>query len=154
MCWSRQCVGTHPVKAADVAADSAAGDVMGRLRSGLLPTGGLPVPAQELIDAPGRMILQIRQNVGEPGLWVDVIELGGFNEGVDGGGAPAAFVGAGEGPVMTLDRDAAQRPFGGVVRHASAARHDRVVAVIPFNFIVKKFPNDGIPHAERAEGSA
>jgi hypothetical protein len=38
------------------------------------------------------MILHARQDVGEPGLWVDVVELGGFDERVDGGGAAAAVV--------------------------------------------------------------
>jgi hypothetical protein len=38
----------------------------------------LPIPRRELIDALGRMILQARQDVGEPGLRVDVVELGGL----------------------------------------------------------------------------
>jgi hypothetical protein len=38
----------------------------------------LPVPGQQLGDALGRMILQARQQVGEPGLRIDVIELGGL----------------------------------------------------------------------------
>jgi hypothetical protein len=41
---------------------------------------------------------------------------GGLDEGVDGGGALAALVGACEGPVVSSYGDAAQRPFGGVVR--------------------------------------
>ena len=67
------------------------------------------------------MILQAGQHVGEPGLRIDVVELGGLDQGVDGGGAPAAGVGAGEGPVVAADGDAAQRPLGGVVGHAQAA---------------------------------
>ena len=49
---------------------------------------------------------------------IDVVELGGLDECVDGGGAAAAFVGAREGPIPAADSDAAQRPLGGVVRHA------------------------------------
>jgi hypothetical protein len=38
----------------------------------------LPVPRQQLVDAPGRVILQSRQHVGEPSLRIDVVELGGL----------------------------------------------------------------------------
>ena len=37
-----------------------------------------PIP-----DAPGGMIRQAGQHVGEPSLWIDVVELGGGDEGVD-----------------------------------------------------------------------
>jgi hypothetical protein len=37
-----------------------------------------PVPGQQLGDALGRMILQARQHVGQPGLRIDVVELGGL----------------------------------------------------------------------------
>ena len=67
------------------------------------------------------MILQARQDVGEPGLRVDVVELCGLDQRVDSGGPPAAFVRAGEGPVVASDGNAAQRPLGGIVRHAQAA---------------------------------
>ena len=67
------------------------------------------------------MVLQACQDVGEPGLRIDVVELGGFDQGVDGGGSLAALVGAGEGPVAAADGDAAQGPLGGVVGHAEAA---------------------------------
>lgn len=68
----------------------------------------LPVPGQQLGDAYCRVILQARQHVCEPGLRVDVVELRGLDQRVDGGGAPAAGVGAGEGPVVAADGDAAQ----------------------------------------------
>lgn len=67
------------------------------------------------MDALGRMVLQVRQHVSEPGQGICVIELGGVDQGVDGGGAPAALVGAGEGPVAAADRDAAQGPLGGAL---------------------------------------
>ena len=51
------------------------------------------------------MIRQTGKHVGEPGLRIDVVELGGLDERVDGGGAPAAFVGSGEGPVAASDRN-------------------------------------------------
>jgi hypothetical protein len=38
------------------------------------------------------VIWQAREHVGEPSLRVDVVELGGCDQGVDGSGTPAAFV--------------------------------------------------------------
>ena len=44
----------------------------------------------------GRVIGDAAQHVGEPGLRVDVVELGGGDQGVDRGGPLAAAIGAGE----------------------------------------------------------
>jgi hypothetical protein len=74
-----------------------------------------PIPRQKLLDALGRMLRQSSEHVGEPGLWIDIAELGGGDERVEGSCPPAAFVGAGEGPVAASDRDGA---LGGVVSHA------------------------------------
>lgn len=49
-----------------------------------------PIPKQECVDALGGMTRQTGQYVCEPGLGIDVVELGGRDEGVDGRGAPAA----------------------------------------------------------------
>jgi hypothetical protein len=67
------------------------------------------------------MILQASEDIREPGLGIYVVELGGLDQRVDGRGAPAAGVAAGEGPVVAADGDAAQRPLGGVVGQAEAA---------------------------------
>ena len=56
------------------------------------------------------MILQACEHVGEPGLRIDVVELGGLDQRVDGGGAPAAGVGAGEGPVVAGRRRCSAAP--------------------------------------------
>jgi hypothetical protein len=40
-----------------------------------------PVPGQEFIDAPGGMILHAREDIGEPSLRVDAVELGGVDQG-------------------------------------------------------------------------
>ena len=66
------------------------------------------------------MIWQPREDIGEPSLRVDVVELGGFDERVDRSGASATFIGAGERPVVATDRDAAQRPLSGIVGDAKA----------------------------------
>jgi hypothetical protein len=80
-----------------------------------------PIPGQQLVDMLGWMIGQACEHVGEPGLWIDVVELGGGDQRVDGSGAPTAFVGACEGPVFAPHCDGAQFALGGVVRHAQSA---------------------------------
>jgi hypothetical protein len=51
-----------------------------------------PVPRQQLVDALCRMIWQASEHVGEPSLWIDVVELGGGDQRVDDSRATAAFV--------------------------------------------------------------
>ena len=50
------------------------------------------VPGQEFVNALGGVIRQAGQHVGEPSLRVDVVELDGLDQLVDGGGATAPFV--------------------------------------------------------------
>src|SRR5256714_7186050 len=64
-----------------------------------------PVPGQKLIQPLDSMIVDAREHVGEPGLRIDVVELGGGDEGVDGRGTPAALIGAGKGPVFSSNGD-------------------------------------------------
>src|SRR6516165_9273681 len=61
------------------------------------------------------MVWQAREHVSEPGLRIDGVELGRGNQSVDSGGTTTAFIGAGEGPVLTSDGDSPQFTFGGVV---------------------------------------
>ena len=77
--------------------------------------------AQKLGDALCRVVLDAGEDIGEPGARIDVVELRGLDQRVDGGGTLGAGVGAREGPVVPADGDAAKRPFGGVVREAEAA---------------------------------
>ena len=58
----------------------------------------VPVPGQEFVNALGGVIRQAGQDVGEPSLRIDIVELGGCDQRVDCSGAPAAFVGTSEGP--------------------------------------------------------
>ena len=67
------------------------------------------------------MIGDAAQCICEPGLRVDGVELGGADERIDGRGALAAAVGAGEEPGFAAEGDAAQRAFGGVIGQADAA---------------------------------
>lgn len=91
------------------------------LRGGALQALHFPVPGQQLGDAPGRVILQTCGQVGELGLRIDVVELCRLDQGIDGGGAPAAGVGTGEGPVVVTDGDAAHCSLSGVVAETQAA---------------------------------
>jgi len=52
--------------------------LIGAARGGFLLAVALPVPGQELVDLLGRVMLQAREHVGEPGLRVDVVEFGGL----------------------------------------------------------------------------
>jgi hypothetical protein len=69
-----------------------------------------PVPGQKLTQPLDSMIIDAREDVGEPSLWIDVVELGGRDEGVDRRGAPAALIGAGEGPRSAALFDMHRRP--------------------------------------------
>ena len=73
---------------------------------------------QEVADPLGGMIGQPGEHVGEPGLRVDAVELGGLDQGVDRGRPLAAAIGTGEGPVAPADGHTAQRPLGRVVAQA------------------------------------
>ena len=77
------------------------------------------------------MIGQPGEDFGEPCLRVDVVELGGLDQCVDGGGTAAALVGAGEGPVLAADGHGAQLAFGGVVGHAQPAIVDEAREHLP-----------------------
>jgi len=47
------------------------------------------------------MIRQAGQHFREPSLWVDVVELGGGDEGIDRSSTPAALIGPGQGPISS-----------------------------------------------------
>ena len=76
---------THPVKTHGVGG-LAGGFARSRSFSGNVLRA--PVPGQELVDALGRMIWQPGEHVGEPGLWVYIVELRGRDQRVDERRAP------------------------------------------------------------------
>ena len=53
----------------------------GQLRGERLPSFGLPVPGQELVQAGLRHLGDAIEDIGEPGLGVDVVELGRADQG-------------------------------------------------------------------------
>lgn len=67
------------------------------------------------------MISDACEDIGEPGLRIDIIELGGLDQRVDDGGTLPAAVGTAEQPRLAAERDAAERALGGIVRQADAA---------------------------------
>ena len=67
------------------------------------------------------MIGQAAKDVSEPGARVDVVELAGFDQRIDGRRAAPAGVRAAEGPVFSPDGHTANGTLGSVVAHADAA---------------------------------
>src|SRR5579863_4520691 len=90
------------------------GDGARRVDCGLV--AGFPGPGHQLVDALGGMIGQASEHVSEPGARIDVVELAGRDQRIDGGGPTTPFVGAGEGPVATPERHDAQGALGRIIR--------------------------------------
>lgn len=67
------------------------------------------------------MLRDTCKDVGEPGLRIDIVELGGSDQRVHDGGALTAAIRAAEQPRLAPESDAAQSPFGGIVRNADPA---------------------------------
>jgi hypothetical protein len=79
----------------------------------LLKASGLPallgcVPRQELIDAGDLAVGDAGQGIGEPGLGIDAIELGGLDQGAGDGGGAAAVKRPDEQIVLRADRNRSQ----------------------------------------------
>src|SRR3954462_14154130 len=89
-------------------------------RRGLSDLAGFPGPGQELVQAQGRVVGQPPQDVGQPGVWVNVIEFGRLDQSVDRRCTPPTRVRAGEGPVPPSDGNAPDRSLGRIVGQADA----------------------------------
>ena len=86
-----------------------------------MPLAVLPVPREEFVELALRRPGDAVEDVGEPGLRIDIVELGGADERVHRRRPHAAAVGTGEQPRLPAQSDTAQCPFGGVVRKAISA---------------------------------
>jgi hypothetical protein len=97
-----------------------------------MPKRGPSIPGEEVGKVPGRVIGDAGEDVGEPGLRVDAVELGGADQGVHHRRALAASVGAalaaqGDRPAILPMSGRRSRPTiagtrsTGVVSGASAA---------------------------------
>ncbi len=65
---------------------------------GLAMLWGLPVPGQQVRHLRSGHVGQSAENVGQPSLGIDVVQLGGDDQGIHQGGALAAALRAGEEP--------------------------------------------------------
>src|SRR6516165_4308114 len=68
----------------------------------------LPIPGQQLIKTVDIVIGDPGQHVGEPGLGIDLIELGRVDQHQHDRGALAATIGAGEQPRLASEGNSAQ----------------------------------------------
>lgn len=93
-----------------------------RRRSGSLTLEGHywpPIPREQLLEPGDRGVGDTSKNVGEPCLWIDVIELSARDQRCHEGSAIGTTIGAGEEPCLSAESEATQRPFGGIVRQAN-----------------------------------
>src|SRR5208283_3488 len=79
------------------------------------------VPGQQVRDAVHGVIGDARQDLAQVRFRIESVEFRRADQTVDGGGALAARVGAGEQVVLPAQRDHAQRSFGCVVVDFQAA---------------------------------
>lgn len=79
------------------------------------------VPGQALIEPCGPVVRNAGNNIGEPCLRIDIVELCGLDQCVDDGGALATTIGAAEQPRFAAERDAAESALARAVGEADAA---------------------------------
>jgi len=80
-----------------------------------------PVPGEVFVEPALRRLGDAAEHIGEPGLRIDIVELGGADERVHRRGAGAAAVRAGEQPTASSEGDTPERPLGRVIGQADAA---------------------------------
>ena len=73
------------------------------------------VPGKQVADAIDGVVGDAGKYVAEPGFWIEAVELGGLDQGIDGGGAITAGVGPGKKVVFPAKGQRPDLPFGGVV---------------------------------------
>jgi len=89
-----------------------------------------PLPRQQLVKPCLRMVGDLRDDVAEPGMRIDVVEAAGLDQRVHGGRPVTAAVRAAEGPVPAPDGNGSHPAFRGIVGHADpAVRHEAGKAV-------------------------
>ena len=84
------------------------------MRAGLV-ADDLPVPGQQLVHSGVRKRRDAPEDVGEPPVRVDVVELAGGDEDIHRHGALAAAVGAGEQPRASAQGNTTQAAFRGIL---------------------------------------
>jgi hypothetical protein len=69
------------------------------------------IPGQWLVNAVDGMVGDLRQDMGQPCIGVDPVQLGSADQRLDGGRTFAAAVGASKQVIAPADGDATQRPL-------------------------------------------
>ena len=77
-----------------------------------------PIPGEKLVQTVHRMVGDAGQHVGEPGLWIDVVQLRGHDQRRDDGGPLGAPVRPGEQPRLASEGEASERALGRIVARA------------------------------------
>jgi hypothetical protein len=98
-----------------------------------------PVPRQQLVEPMSRMRGDAREDVGEPGLRVDAVHLGGDDEPVHVCSAPASAVGSADAAAWT----AKQLDLETLVLHARAELPPIRARVAPHVLSLWKSEGDG-----------
>jgi hypothetical protein len=70
---------------------------------GVAILGLAPVPGQQPMQPGGRVVGNPGQDIGEPGTWVDTVQLGGGDERIHGSRLLAATIAAGNQPGLTTE---------------------------------------------------
>lgn len=84
----------------------------------------LPKPRARAPHTIDRVVGNAGENRGQVGLRVEAADLGGADEGVDGGGACSAGIGTGEEPILAAEGDGPERAFGRIVVDLDAPVRD------------------------------
>ena len=91
-----------------------------------------PVPGQQVVEpAHGMAVGHALEHVLEIGEGLDVVELGGGEEGGDGRPAVGAAIGSGEQVVLAAERDGADGALDGVVVEFDAAVIEEAAEGVP-----------------------
>jgi hypothetical protein len=79
-----------------------------------------PVPGKKVRQARHGHVGQPSKDIGQPGLRIDVVHLGGDDEGIHEGGAFATAGRTGEEPRLATKSDTTQGALSGIVGEADA----------------------------------
>ncbi len=90
-----------------------------------------PFPRQQFVQAGDGKVGDAGEHIGEPRLWVDVVETASRDDGEHDGGSIGPTLGTGEGPVSTPEGNSSQRPLGGIVRETNPAIFEETGKAIP-----------------------
>ena len=85
-----------------------------------LPLVRFPIPGQQFVDPLCGMIKKFRKDVGKPGLGIDVVQLAGFDQCIDGGGPMPSRVRTCESPVGPANGHTPHGALGCIIAEADA----------------------------------